>query len=61
MTKITEQIEDVLEEVETCELIARLAVDETTRQLNRERALELRRLAERAGEQESNLPEGRGD
>ena len=67
MTRLTSQIEEVLEEVETCELISRLAVEEATRQLNRERASELRRVAERAQEvdseedREGNLPDGRGD
>jgi hypothetical protein len=45
MSKLSQQLEQLLKEIETCELIASLATDPMARKANETRVEELRELA----------------
>jgi hypothetical protein len=48
MSELSIKIEEILKEIENCELVASLATDPDTRRLNHQRAEELRELAAEA-------------
>jgi hypothetical protein len=56
MSRLSHRIDELLAEANDCELIGSLATTPDIRKANLERALQLRRLAERARELERKAP-----